>query len=52
MSDPERVTLTAKQQKAQKGRSIAIAILLVAFVAIIYAITIVKLGPDVLNRAL
>lgn len=53
MSDPaDRVTLTEKQQKAQKGRSIAIALSLIAFVVIIYAVTVVKLGPDVLNRAL
>lgn len=52
MADIERVELTEKQQKAQKSRSLAIAILLVTFVVVIYALTYFKLGPDVLVRAI
>lgn len=52
MAEIERVELTEKQAKARKGRSIALALLLVAFVVIVYAVTVIKIGPDILNRSL
>ena len=47
---PETVELTEAQQKARRKRSIAIALCLAAFVVIFYVVTVIKLGPDVLNR--
>ncbi|WP_162916371.1 hypothetical protein [Cohaesibacter haloalkalitolerans] len=48
----ERVTLTDTQKKRQRRRSMAIAFALGALVLIFYAITIVKMGPGVMNRPL
>lgn len=45
MSDPWNEGQAAA--KARRGRSIAIAVGLLAFVAIIFVITIVKLGANV-----
>lgn len=47
MSEIERVTLTEKQAKARKARSAALGILLIAFVVLVYVLTVVKIGPDV-----
>lgn len=44
--------LTEAQQKARKSRSMAIALALVAFVVIMYVVTLVKLGPGVFDRPL
>jgi hypothetical protein len=49
---PELVEITDKQRKARRGRSIAIALALAAFVVIMYIITLVRMGPAVLDRAL
>ena len=38
------------EQKRRRQRSIAIAVALGALVLLFYAITIAKLGPQVLNR--
>lgn len=46
----DTVELTEAQVKARRKRSIALAICLAAFVVIFYVITVVKLGPDVLQR--
>ena len=48
----EKVTLTEEQKKRQHKRSLAIAFALGALVLIFYAITIVKMGPGVMNRPL
>jgi hypothetical protein len=45
----ERVTLTDAQKRRQRARSIAIALALAAFVALFYAVTIVKLGSNALT---
>lgn len=37
-------------KRRQKARSLAIALALLALVAIFYAATIVRLGPNVLNK--
>lgn len=52
MSKLERVELTEKQAKARKGRSFALAVLLIAFVLIVYVLTVVKIGPSILDRGL
>ncbi len=43
---------TEAQKKAQRRRSIALALCLVAFVVIFYVATLVKFGPAVMDRAL
>lgn len=48
----ELVTLTEKQKKARRSRSIAIALGLFAMVAIFYIATIVKFGPAILDRGM
>lgn len=49
---PELVELTEAQRKARRGRSIAIALALAAFVVIMYILTVVRMGPAVLDRAM
>jgi archaellum biogenesis protein FlaJ (TadC family) len=46
------IVLTAEQKRRRRARSIAIALALVALVFLIYLVTVVKLGPGVLNRPL
>ena len=44
------VRLTPEQAKSRRARNIAIALSVAALVVIFYAITIVKLGPNVLLK--
>ena len=44
--------LTEAQIKTRRRRSIALALVLAGLVAIFYVLTIVKMGPGVLNRPL
>jgi hypothetical protein len=44
--------LTPEEQKRRRQRSVALAIALGVLVALFYAITIAKLGPQVLQRPL
>lgn len=48
----EQVELTPEQKKAQKARNIAIALLLVAFCALVFIGTMAKLGSNLYERAL
>lgn len=48
--DDDRIALTKSQKKAQRNRSIAIGLALVAFVVVIYIVTLVKMGPAILYR--
>jgi hypothetical protein len=53
MSEPnpdEGIVLTEEQKRRRRNRSIAIALSLAALVALFYVVTLVKLGPGVLNR--
>ncbi len=50
--DPQGVVLTPEQKRRQRSRSIAIAVVLGALCVLFYVVTIVKLGPNVLNRPL
>lgn len=53
MDDEDRgVTLTPEQAKSRRQRNIAIALAVGFFVLLFYVVTIVKLGPGVLNRPL
>jgi hypothetical protein len=45
------IVLTKEQMRRRRGRSIAIALALVTFVVLIFAVTLVK-GPGVLIRPL
>ena len=45
------IVLTPAQQRQRRSRSIAIALALAVFVALVYAVTLVK-GPGVLVRPL
>ncbi|WP_180967014.1 hypothetical protein [Cohaesibacter celericrescens] len=47
-----KIQLTDEQKKRQRNRSVAIAVTLGLLVVMFYAITIVKMGPDVLNRTM
>jgi hypothetical protein len=51
-SDDNRIVLTDEQLRRRRGRSIAIALALGLFVVLIYAVTVVKLGPAVMIRPL
>ncbi len=46
------VVLTDEQKRRRRARSIAIALALGALVLLFYVVTIVKLGPGVLQRPL
>ena len=46
------IVLTDEQKRRRRARSIAIALSLGVFVVLLYVVTIVKLGPGVLNRPL
>jgi len=53
MDNNERgIVLTDEQKKKRRSRSIAIAVVLAALVLLFYLVTIVKLGPDIMNRPL
>jgi hypothetical protein len=44
------IVLSAEQQRRRRARSIALALVLAGFALLFYAVTIVKLGPQILNR--
>jgi hypothetical protein len=46
------MTLTPEELRKRKQRNWALAGLLVAFVVLVYVVTIVKLGGNVMNRPL
>ena len=50
MSDPARDPDV--EMKARRGRNIALALGLVLFVVLVFLVTIVKLGANVLDRPL
>ncbi|MGA2940927.1 MAG: CoxF protein [Xanthobacteraceae bacterium] len=51
MQKPEPgIRLTEQQLRARRNRSIAIALALGAFVVVIFLVTLVKLGGNVLTR--
>jgi hypothetical protein len=51
-TDPKPPTLTPEDQARRRKRSLAIALALAAIVVLFYAVTIAKLGPQILNRPL
>jgi hypothetical protein len=46
------IVLNAEQRRRRRARSIALALVLAGFALLFYAVTIVKLGPQILNRAI
>jgi len=48
----EGIVLTPEQRRRRRARSIAIALVLAGFAILFYLVTIVKLGPQVMNRPL
>lgn len=46
----EGIRLTEQQLRARRARSIAIALALGAFVVVIFLVTLVRLGSNVLTR--
>lgn len=46
----DQLELTEQQKKARRSRSVALAIVLAVLVLLFYAVTIVKIGPEILNR--
>jgi hypothetical protein len=46
------IVLTDEQKRRRRSRSIAIALALGALVLLFYVVTIIKLGPGVLQRPL
>jgi hypothetical protein len=47
---PEGIVLTEEQRRRRRARSIVLGLVLAALAALFYVVTIVKLGPSVLNR--
>lgn len=52
MSMTENMTPSPEFKKRRKSRNLAIGLSLAAFVLLIFVITIVRLGPGVLDRPL
>jgi hypothetical protein len=52
MKEEEGIRLTEAQRRRRRGRSIAIALALALLVVLFYVVTIVKLGPGVMDRPL
>lgn len=46
------IVLTEEQKRRRRARSVALGLALGALVLLIYVVTVVKLGPGVLNRPL
>jgi hypothetical protein len=51
-STDDGIVLSEEQKRRRRARSIAIALALGALALLFYVVTIVKLGPGVLNRPL
>lgn len=50
--NPEGIRLTTAQEKSRRQRNVAIGLAIGLFVLLVYIVTIVKLGPAVLDRPL
>jgi ferric-dicitrate binding protein FerR (iron transport regulator) len=50
--DDDGIRPTEEQRRRQRARSLAIAVALAAMALLFYLVTIVKLGPGVLERPL
>lgn len=52
MKDGAAMDLTPEEKRKRRQRNVALALALAAFVALVYAVTVVKLGINVMNRPL
>lgn len=52
MNENDGVRLTEEEQRRRRRRSAAIGLALAAIVLLFYVLTIVKMGPEILNRPL
>ena len=50
--DQTGIVLTEEQRRRRRNRSIALALVLAGIAVLFYVVTIVKLGPHVMNRPL
>ena len=48
--DRDGIVLTDAQRRRRRARSIALGLVLAALAILFYVVTVVKLGPNVLNR--
>jgi hypothetical protein len=48
--DRDGIVLTDEQRRRRRARSIALGLVLAALAILFYVVTVVKLGPSVLNR--
>ena len=46
----DSVELTENQKKARRSRSVALGIVLAVVVVLFYAVTILKIGPAIMDR--
>ena len=49
---PDGIVLTDEQRRRRRNRSIALGVVLAALAILFYVVTIVKLGPAIMNRPL
>jgi hypothetical protein len=49
-AERDGVVLTDEQRRRRRARSIALGLVLAALAILFYVVTVVKLGPNVLNR--
>ena len=47
---PEGIVLTEEERRRRRNRSIALGLVLAALAILFYAVTLVKLGPAIMNR--
>lgn len=52
MAEENSVELTEKQKRSRRARNIALALVLAAFVVLLYVGTWAKLGANIMNRPL
>ncbi len=52
LNKPDGIVLTPQQQRSRRARNVAIGIAVAFLVALVYALTIAKLGSHVGDRAI
>ena len=48
--EKDGIVLTEEQRRRRRNRSIALGLVLAALAVLFYVVTVVKLGPSILNR--
>jgi hypothetical protein len=52
MTEPQKTQSKEAADKARRGRNVALALGLVAFVVLVFVVTIVRLGGNIAHRPL